>query len=78
MTVLGVFVAMISFSYGLFILIASIFVELEQPGWASTMIVMSFLMGTIMVMLGILGEYLWRILDEVKRRSPYIIDEFYD
>jgi glycosyltransferase involved in cell wall biosynthesis len=78
MTVLGVFVSMLSFSYGFFILIASIFVELEQPGWASTMIVISFLMGTIMVMLGILGEYLWRILDEVKRRSPYIIDEFYD
>jgi len=61
-----------------FIFIASFFVELEQPGWASLMVVMVFMLGTVMIMLGILGEYLWRILDEVRARSPYVIDEFYD
>jgi hypothetical protein len=60
------------------LLIASQFVELKQPSCASTMIVTSFLMATIRVMPGILGEYSWRILDEVKWRSPYIVDEFYD
>ncbi len=78
MTVLGMLVSLLSFAYGIFILVASLFVELEQPGWASLMVIMSFLLGTVMVMLGILGEYLWRILDEVRARSPYVIDEFYD
>jgi hypothetical protein len=31
-----------------------------------------------MIMLGVLGEYLWRILDEIRARNPYVIDEFYD
>ncbi|MDG1233354.1 MAG: glycosyltransferase [Pseudomonadales bacterium] len=78
MTLLGMLASMASFSYGLFIFIASFFIELEQPGWASLMVVMVFMLGTVMTMLGILGEYLWRILDEVRARSPYVIDEFYD
>jgi hypothetical protein len=31
-----------------------------------------------MTMLGILGEYLWRVLDEVRRRPPYVIDQVYE
>jgi hypothetical protein len=34
--------------------------------------------GLIMLMLGVLGEYIWRILDEVKRRPNYIIDKKWD
>lgn len=78
MTVLGTVVSLVSFAYGIFVLIASFAVGMEQPGWSSLMIVLSFLLGTVMIMLGILGEYLWRILDEVRARSPYVIDEFYD
>lgn len=78
MTVLGMVVSFFSFIYGLFVIIASLFVDIEQPGWASLMVVLSFLMGTVMVMLGVLGEYLWRILDEVRARKPYVIDEFHD
>lgn len=78
MTLLGIIVSMLSFSYGIFIVLASFFVELEQSGWASLMVVMSFLLGTMMIMLGTLGEYLWRILDEVRARSSYVIDEFFD
>jgi hypothetical protein len=44
----------------------------------SLMIALSFLLGTVMIMLGVLGEYLWRILDEIRARNPYVIDEFYD
>jgi hypothetical protein len=31
-----------------------------------------------MTMLGVLGEYLWRTLDEVRRRPPFVIDKIYD
>jgi dolichol-phosphate mannosyltransferase len=30
-----------------------------------------------MLMLGIIGEYLWRILDETRKRPPYIVDEIH-
>jgi dolichol-phosphate mannosyltransferase len=45
------------------------------PGWAPLMIVILLLSGLIMVMLGIIGEYVWRIYDEVKRKPNYMIRE---
>jgi polyisoprenyl-phosphate glycosyltransferase len=42
-------------------------------GWAPIMMVLLIMGGIIMVMLGVIGEYIWRIYDEVKRRPNYII-----
>ena len=44
-------------------------------GWASLMCVILCASGIIMLMLGILGEYIWRTLDAARTRPPYIIDE---
>jgi glycosyltransferase involved in cell wall biosynthesis len=44
-------------------------------GWASLMIVILIVGGFQMLMLGILGEYLWRALDESRRRPKYLIEE---
>ncbi len=44
-------------------------------GWASLMCLVLFSSGIIMVMLGIIGEYIWRTLDASRNRPPYIIDE---
>ena len=44
-------------------------------GWASLMCVVLCATGLIMLMLGILGEYIWRTLDAARTRPPYIIDE---
>ena len=43
-------------------------------GWASVMCVLLFGMGLIMLMLGIIGEYVWRALDASRNRPPFIID----
>lgn len=43
------------------------------PGWAQTMVVMSFLFGMLFVLLGIIGEYIGRILVEVRRRPRFIV-----
>ena len=44
-------------------------------GWMVLMSVMLTGMGTMMVMLGVLGEYLWRALDETRGRPKYVIEE---
>lgn len=43
-------------------------------GWASMMCVILFSFGLIMLMMGILGEYVWRALDASRNRPPYLID----
>lgn len=63
-----------------FILLVSVIVEKVTRGtpivgWASLMCVILCASGVIMLMLGILGEYIWRTLDAARTRPPYIIDE---
>ena len=43
-------------------------------GWTSLMIVILIIGGIQMLMLGILGEYLWRTYDESRRRPRYMIE----
>lgn len=44
-------------------------------GWASLMCVVLFSFGLMMLMMGVLGEYVWRTLDASRNRPPYLIDE---
>ena len=44
-------------------------------GYASLMCVVLFSSGLILLMLGILGEYIWRVLEESRSRPAFIIDE---
>ena len=44
-------------------------------GWTSMMVLMLFLFGLNFAFLGILGEYIGRIFNEVKRRPVYIVNE---
>jgi hypothetical protein len=47
-------------------------------GWSSIMVVVLLLGGFQMVMLGMLGEYLWRAFDEARGRPRYLIEEEVD
>lgn len=77
LSVVGLFVAMGSFLYGLFVLFYWLFFGIEVKGYVPIIVVLSFNSGLQMAMLGVLGEYLWRTLDEVRRRPPFVIDEIY-
>jgi dolichol-phosphate mannosyltransferase len=49
--------------------------DANVPGWTQLMVVMSALFGVLFIMLGIVGEYVGRILIEVRRRPRFIVRE---
>lgn len=68
------------FNIGAVILFISVLTEYFREGtpiagWPSLMCVILCSSGLILLMLGILGEYLWRTLDAARTRPPFIIDE---
>lgn len=46
-------------------------------GWAPIMMAVLLIGGLIMVMLGVIGEYIWRIYDEVRKKPNYVIRDTY-
>lgn len=75
MAAIGGIAALSGFAYALDIAWAYFVHETPFQGWAPIMILILLLGGLIMLMLGVLGEYIWRILDEVKGRPNYIIKD---
>ena len=75
LSLLGIVVAFASFVYGAFIFYNWLAGNIEVQGWTATMIVLSFTAGIQMIMIGVVGEYLWRTLDQVRDRPSYVIDE---
>lgn len=77
-TYLGGVVALLAFLYAAFLVVRTLIYGIDVPGYASLMVVMLFLGGVQLVSLGIIGEYLGRTYDEVKRRPIYLVDRVYD
>ncbi len=71
----GIMVSICSFTYGLVIIINALLGKMEVPGFATIAALLSFLMGVVITLLSVIGEYLWRIFDEVNKRPEVVIDE---
>lgn len=74
---LGIIFALASFSYGSFALYNWLTGNIEVEGWTTIIIILTLSSGIQMMMIGIIGEYLWRTLDELRGRPTSIIDEVY-
>ena len=74
MSYLGFVVALTGFTYAIVIVFGALLGAPPQ-GWASLAVIVLVLGGLQMLMLGVLGEYLWRALDESRRRPRYIVEE---
>ena len=72
---LGNTVSIVSFLYLLYVVIRKLTVGDFGEGWASIVAISLFFNGIILVVLGIIGEYIGRIYDECKNRPLYIIEE---
>jgi len=77
MTLLGVLAAVPSFLYILVILYFRLFTNAAQAGWASTLTAVLFLGGLQLIGIGIIGEYIGRIYDEVKNRPIFVVKRTY-
>ncbi|MEM8610576.1 MAG: glycosyltransferase family 2 protein [Cyanobacteria bacterium P01_H01_bin.105] len=74
---LGVIISVISFLYASFLILRTLVLGIDVPGYASLMVAILFLGGVQLVSLGIIGEYLGRVYEEVKQRPLYLVREFY-
>ncbi len=72
---LGGTVALLALIYALFIIIRTLLFGTSVPGYASLMVAVLFLGGLQLLSLGILGEYVGRILVEAKHRPLYVVRE---
>ncbi len=70
---LGMVVALAGFAYAALIAGRTLLSGVQVPGYASYMVTVLTLGGLVMVSLGIIGEYLGRVYEEVKRRPQYVV-----
>lgn len=76
---LGFLSAFVSFFIGLYFLYKKIFLNIPVPGYASIIVSVFFVGGVQLLVLGIMGEYIGRIYQEVQHRPLYIIkDSFFE
>ncbi|MEQ1648060.1 MAG: glycosyltransferase family 2 protein [Hyphomicrobiaceae bacterium] len=72
---MGLFVSGLAFGYVLFFLIKTLVFGADVPGFPTLIISVLFLGGMQLISLGVIGEYLGRIYEEVKNRPLYLVSE---
>src|ERR1700674_755638 len=77
LSLFGIIVALASFLYGARLVVLTLLGHVEVRGFATLAVLISFFSGLILVMLGVIGEYLWRVFDAVNNKPESVIDETY-
>lgn len=75
---IGVFVSLIGFIFAVLFIIEFFIKGVDVAGWTSVIVATLLLSGFQMIMLGVIGEYMWRNLDESRKRPLYVVDEVID
>jgi polyisoprenyl-phosphate glycosyltransferase len=74
---MGMLLSLLAFIYASFLIARTLIFGIVLPGYASLMVVMLFLGGVQLITLGVIGEYLGRIYEEVKQRPLYLVRDYY-
>lgn len=69
----GLLLAAAAFVYGLYLVLRKYLWAYPVPGWTSVMVSLYLLGGLVFINLGLLGLYLGKTLDEVRRRPLYVV-----
>ncbi|HTK42267.1 MAG TPA: glycosyltransferase family 2 protein [Gemmatimonadales bacterium] len=72
---LGIGAILLSSLYALYSVVAKLAFGHSPQGFTALIVVMTFLSGMNLLFLGLLGEYLGRVYEEVKRRPMYVVDQ---
>lgn len=75
MSLVGFFISGFSFLFGLWYVIQHVIGINLTPGLSTTILVVTFCSGIQLLALGVMGEYVSRIYDEVKQRPYFIVDQ---
>jgi dolichol-phosphate mannosyltransferase len=75
MSGVGLIVSALSFIYGIYIAVASMLGAIPLRGFTTIVVLISFFSGMILVTLGIIGEYLWRIFEVVNKNVESVVEE---
>lgn len=74
-SLVGVVCAIIGFAFGLFTVIRKLISVNISVGWSSTIAIMLFIGGLIMLMLGMIGEYIGRIYISINNSPQFVVKE---
>ena len=69
----GALVAGIALCYGVYVVLQYFISGVDVPGWSTLVAGTMFLGGVQLLSIGVLGEYIGRIFDEVKQRPVYVV-----
>ena len=72
---LGALVALLAMAYGGLLVVETLLFGHPVPGWPTVVVSLMFFSGVQLLSIGILGEYVGRIFDEVKQRPLYLVQE---
>jgi len=73
--IVGIITSFIAFAEIVYAMYSKFVLGTTVPGWASAVSILSFLFGILFILLGLIGEYVGRILVEVRRRPRFLISE---
>lgn len=76
-TYIGFTLSFLAFFYATYLIILTMIVGITVPGYISLMVVILFLGGIQLIGLGVIGEYLGRVYEEVKQRPLYLVEQAY-
>lgn len=74
-TYFGVLMSILSVLYAIWACIVHFVLKGTVPGWTATVVLIALLASVQLLMIGILGEYVGRIYEEVKKRPLYVVKE---
>jgi dolichol-phosphate mannosyltransferase len=74
-SVTGFIFAMFGFLYAIIVILNKIILQRPVEGWTSLMIVLLMTSGVQLIMLGVIGEYVWRAVDASRKRPSFIVSE---
>jgi len=77
-TFAGVLVSGTAILYGVVVVVNALLGNVQSVGFATLVVLISFLSGLQMLTFGVVGEYLWRVVEQVNRRPESVVDRVFD